>query len=239
LVAPPVLPVVWTILPVAAVFQAIYFWGVMRGYRTGDFTVVYPLSRSLPGLFIALSDVARGHAPSVVGWLGIVLVTCGCMLIPLDTLRGFSLARYRTRSVLWALVIASGIVGYTLVDSTANRLLTGGAASALSYNLYETSFTLVTYAFFMRFEKQPVPMRDRLSSWRLPAFAALLVFASYSLILWAYQLTPFTSYVAATRQVSIVIGAVVGAFAFREPAPLLRISAAIVILSGVACIALA
>ena len=237
--APPVLPVVWTILPVSAVFQAVYFWGVMRGYRSGDFTVVYPLSRSLPGLFIALADVARGHAPSPLGWLGITLVTSGCVLIPLHTLRDFSLARYRTRSVLWALVTASGIVGYTLFDSMANQRLTGGAASALSYNIYETACTLVVYALLMQFERQRPSLNSGLRSWQLPALAALLVFASYSLILWAYQLTPFTSYVAAMRQLSIIIGAVVGAFAFREPAPLLRIGAALVILAGVSCIALA
>src|SRR5262249_21397198 len=153
-----------------------------------------------------LSDVARGHAPSPLGWLGIVLVTSGCALIPLNSLRDFSLARYRTRSVLWALVTASGIVGYTVFDSMASQRLTGGAASALSYNIYETAGTLVVYSLFMRFERQRPALHSGPKSWRLPALASVLVFGSYSLILWAYQLTPFTSYVAAMRQVSIVIG---------------------------------
>ena len=47
----------------------------------------------------------------------------------------------------------------------------------------------------------------------------------------------YASYVSAMRQVSIVIGAIGGALLFREPAPVLRIAAALVILSGVACIA--
>jgi drug/metabolite transporter (DMT)-like permease len=65
------------------------------------------------------------------------------------------------------------------------------------------------------------------------------VFGAYWLVLFAYQLSPYASYVLALRQLSIVIGAVAGTVLFHEPARGLRVGAALVILAGAACIALA
>jgi drug/metabolite transporter (DMT)-like permease len=236
--AQPVASVVWMILPISGIFQAIYFWGVTRGYRSGDFTIVYPLSRALPVLLIAFADLARGHAPSTFGWLGIILVTIGCVVIPLESLHGVTRARYWNRTILWVLITASAIVGYTIFDSAANQLLQGGALTALRYNVYESSLSLVGYVLILRLEGQPITHAEGWRGWRFALVAAVFVFGSYSLILWAYQLTPFASYVSAMRQLSIVIGAIAGALVFREPAPILRIGAAAIILSGVACIAL-
>jgi drug/metabolite transporter (DMT)-like permease len=235
--AEPVFSIVWRILLISAVFQAVYFWGVTHAYRSGDFTIVYPLSRSLPVLFIAFADLLRGHTPSALGWAGIVLVTAGCIIIPLQSPRNIGLARYLNRTILWVLVTAGAIVGYTIFDSIANLALQGGAASALRYNVYETSLSLIGYVAILKVEGRQVAHPHGWRGWRFPVLAAVLVFGSYSLILWAYQLTPFASYVSAMRQVSIVIGAIVGTLLFREPAPALRISAALVILAGAACIA--
>src|SRR5262249_54071595 len=91
--ATPVWPVIWTIVPISGVFQAIFFWGIPRAYRSGDFTIVYPLSRAFPVLLIAMADGVRGHPPAPLGWFGIALVTLGCLLIPLESLRGVTLAR--------------------------------------------------------------------------------------------------------------------------------------------------
>ena len=65
---------------------------------------------------------------------------------------------------------------------------------------------------------------------------AIGVFGAYWLVLWSYQLSPQASYVVALRQFSIVIGVVIGTFLFREEAPILRISASVMIAIGIACI---
>ena len=235
--AQPVFPVVGLIVSASALFQGIYFWGITGGYRSGDFTVVYPLSRALPVLFVAFADMLRGHMPSALGWAGMVLVSVGCVLIPLHSPREISLSRYLNRTVLWALITAAAIVGYTILDSSANQLLQGGAASALRYNVYETSLSLLPYFVILKLQRRPSVQPAGWRGWRFPVIAAAFVFGSYSLILWAFQLTPFASYVSAMRQVSIVIGAIGGALLFREPAPWLRVAAALVILAGVVCIA--
>jgi drug/metabolite transporter (DMT)-like permease len=77
------------------------------------------------------------------------------------------------------------------------------------------------------------------TNWPRTLLVGVLLFGAYALVLWAYQLSVHTSYVVAMRQFSIVIGVVAGSLLFHEPAPRLRIAAAITITLGGICIALA
>ncbi|MEW5988894.1 MAG: EamA family transporter, partial [Chloroflexota bacterium] len=115
--------VVWLHLPAAGLFQACYYLGLSRGYRKGDFTVVYPLARALPVLLLAVADVLLGQPPSIVGWLGMLLVTAGCLVVPLESLRDFSRARYWNGATRWAIFTALATVGYTVVDNHAAEFL--------------------------------------------------------------------------------------------------------------------
>src|SRR3970040_1942761 len=44
----------WAYLLAGAAFQGAYFLGLSRGYRSGDFTVVYPVARALPVLLVGV-----------------------------------------------------------------------------------------------------------------------------------------------------------------------------------------
>jgi len=67
---------------------------------------------------------------------------------------------------------------------------------------------------------------------------AVGIFGAYWLILWSYQLTTQTSYVVALRQFSIVLGVAIGVFLFKEPAPKVRVGAALMIAAGIAGISI-
>jgi drug/metabolite transporter (DMT)-like permease len=60
-----------------------YYLFLTLGYESGEFTVVYPVARALPVLLVGVADVLRGRWPSAFGWLGMVLVAAGCVLVPL------------------------------------------------------------------------------------------------------------------------------------------------------------
>jgi drug/metabolite transporter (DMT)-like permease len=232
------LPHVWGYLIVAGIFQAIYYLGLTQGYRYGDFTVVYPIARALPVLLVAVGDVARGRAPSSAAWLGMVLVSIGCLVIPLESWWGFSMKRYWNRAMLWAVITAMTIVGYTITDKMAADLIAPGPWAAARYGIYETAASVVVYWFILKIMGRPALGQASLASWRWSAIAAIGVFGAYWLILWSYQLAFHASYVVALRQLSIVIGVVLGAWFLREAAPLLRLSAACLIVAGVAGIVL-
>jgi drug/metabolite transporter (DMT)-like permease len=235
----PLLVHVWRYLILAGIFQAIYYLGLTQGYRYGDFTVVYPIARALPVLLVAVGDVARGRAPSPMAWLGMILVSIGCMMIPLESWRGFHLGHYWNRAMFWAVITALAIVGYTLTDKIAADLIEPGPWAAARYGIYETAGSAVVYWFILKVMGRSILGQSSLMGWGWAAAAAIGVFGAYWLILWSYQLAFQASYVVALRQLSIVIGVVVGSTLFREPARALRIAASVVIVLGVVGITLA
>jgi drug/metabolite transporter (DMT)-like permease len=89
----------------------------------------------------------------------------------------------------------------------------------------------------LRFQGLPTGLEKLRSDWPWSTVAAIGVFSSYWLILWAYQISIQASTIVAMRQISIVIGAVAGSLLFREPARHLRITAAAMITLGVILIA--
>jgi uncharacterized membrane protein len=234
----PVLGRVWGYLIVAGIFQAIYCLGLTQGYQSGDFTIVYPIARSLPVLLVAVWDAALGRTPSLTAWLGMILVTIGCLIIPLESWRGFHFGRYWNRAMLWAVVTALAIVGYTIADKLAADSLTTGPWTAARYGVYESAAIAIVYGFILKVMGRPALSSSDLTSWGWATLAAVGVFGAYWLILWSYQLAFQASYVVALRQLSIVIGVALGAWFLREAAPLLRLSAACVIVIGVAGIVL-
>lgn len=234
----PLLVHVWGYLLLAGLFQAVYYLGLTQGYRHGDFTVVYPIARTLPVLLVAVGDVARGRAPSLVGWLGMILVSLGCIFIPLESWRGFSRERFWNRAMLWVAVTALGIVGYTLTDKIAAEFIIPGPWSAARYAVYEAAASAVVYGFILKWFVRPGSSQTGWSDWSWAILAAMGVFGAYWLILWSYQLASQASYVVALRQFSIIIGVVLGAIFLREVAPMLRLSAACVIVVGIAGIVL-
>lgn len=236
--ADPILPHVWGFLLVAGFFQGLYFIGLSRGYRTGDFSVVYPLARGLPAVLVALSDLVRGNAPSPAGWLGIVLVSVGCIVLPLPSLRGFSLARYWNQALFWTVLTALATAGYSIADSAASKVMPASALNALRYGLFEMFLSWAFYRLGLSWLRLPAAT-GRPASARKALAVGLLLFGAYSLVLWAYQLSDHPSYVVALRQFSIVLGVIAGSLFLHESARRLRLAAALAITLGGVCIALA
>jgi drug/metabolite transporter (DMT)-like permease len=65
-----------------------------------------------------------------------------------------------------------------------------------------------------------------------------LDFTTYLLVLWAYSLASNVAYVAAMRQFSTVLGVLGGILFLKEPGGLVRIFGSVIIVCGLALIAL-
>ena len=230
---------VWINFTISGICLAVYFLGLTQGYQSGEFSVVYPLARALPVLALALVDIALGHPPTLLGWVGITLVAIGCMTSPLESLHSIHLSTYLNRTTIWILITAAGMVGYTLADNQAADRFAPGLSPVLRYHVLALTVSLVAFRFFLKFTRQPVSLERDLASWKWPAVMAVLLFLAYTLVLIAYQYSTETSYVAAVRQFSLVIAVPIGAFYFKEAAPALRILAALTITVGIVLIALA
>jgi drug/metabolite transporter (DMT)-like permease len=235
----PVLSVVpWNLLLGGAAL-AVYYAGMTNSYRGGDFTVAYPLARALPVLMVGCAEVALGDAPTLWGWIGIVLIAVGSMIVPLQSLRELKLARYWNKTTVWILVAATAIAGYTVVDSAGLKQLPNGLVYAVRYSILEAVIGGAIYFLGLRILREKIVLPRTLTDWKFPLVAALFVFGSYSLILWAFQSDDRASYVIGLRQISIVLGVVAGAYLFREKGARLRIPAAAVITLGVVLLSVA
>ena len=163
--------------------------------------------------------------------------------------------RWHGAAIGWAVIAALGTVGYTVADKLAADALTAagsaGAGTAFRYGFWE--FTIST-AWFLPLlavvdrtrgrhrtrrptsDASPQPWPARLA---VIVLIAALMYITYAIVLWSYQLSWQTSYVVALRQFSIVVGVVGGALLLGETVRPLRITGAVVIVAGVAAIAFA
>jgi drug/metabolite transporter (DMT)-like permease len=234
-----IIPLVWPYLIVAGIGQALYYLGLTNGYLNGTFTVVYPLSRAIPVLIIALLDVTRNQSPSPLGWAGLILIVIGCILAPLTSVRNISINMYWNKTTIWIGVAALGTITYTAADTAAARLIQTGLESATRYHTISLFFGLIAYWFTLYICNTSVQLRATGKEWGSAVVATLAMFVSYTLVLWAYQLSPQSSYIVGVRQVSIVLGVVAAIVIFREPAARIRLLAATIITAGAICISLA
>lgn len=222
----------WVCVVISGFCCAVYFFGLARAYGASDFTVVYPVARSLPVLLVGLGDVARGRYPTPIGWLGMVLVVLGCLFTPLRSFRELALRRYVNRAVGWMLLTAVGTVGYTMSDKLASEVVTPGPATAARYGYVFFLVSLAVYAALLRIfgtgdEKNSEPL-----GWKVPTLAGCLNFGAYWLVLWAYQLARRASYITALRQFSIVIGVVLAVAIYKERPYPVRVTGILLIILG-------
>jgi drug/metabolite transporter (DMT)-like permease len=216
---------------------AIYLYGLARAYATSDFTIVYPIARALPVIFIAIIDVLRGRYLTPLGWVGIGLVVTGSVFVPQQQFGDFRLKNYLDTAVIWMIIAALGTVGYTFLDKLAAEVVQSGPATAARYGYFYFTISFFPYMLLLRSNK-PVQKRGVNHPWLLAGLGAIFGFSAYWLILWAYQLSPVASYIVAFRQFSIIIGAVLAFILFKEKGFAVRISGALCITSGLILIAL-
>ena len=227
----------WICVIASATSAAFYLFGLAKAFDLSDFTIVYPVARALPVLIIAFIDVMRGRFLSPLGWMGVILVVIGSVLIPQQRFGDFQLRNYLSIAVLWMIVAALGTVGYTVLDKFAAEVVQSGPATAARYGYFYFAISFFPYMLLMRSVKGNQRTGNK-NSWFLAGIGAALQFGAYWLILWAFQMSQVTSYIVAFRQFSIVIGAVLGFIIFKEQGVYVRITGAILISSGLIVIGL-
>jgi len=227
----------WFCVLGSGVCAAIYLYGLARAYATTDFTIVYPIARALPVVFIAIIDVLRGRYLTPLGWVGIGLVVTGSVFVPQQRFGDFRIKNYLDTAVIWMIIAALGTVGYTFLDKIAAEVVQSGPDTAARYGYFYFAISFFPYTLLLRSYK-PVQKKGVNHQWLLAGLGAIFGFSAYWLILWAYQLSPVASYIVAFRQFSIIIGAVLAFILFKEKGFAVRISGALCITSGLILIAL-
>ena len=192
------------------VLHLLYTESLLRGYRAGDLTVVYPLARGTGPLLSFCGAVLLLHEhPSLLAAAGAVLVTFGILLAS----GGFAALRdsQNHAGLFWGIATGCTIAGYTLVDGySVKTLLISPFLVEYAGNLFRVA-VLSSGAYRCRASLPP----EYAQYWKEASGIALLTPLGYILVLFAMRLAPI-SHVAPVREMSMMIGMYFGARFLRE-----------------------
>ncbi len=207
--APPD-PIAFVMLAGTGVVQAVYFGMLSSAYRKYDISVVYPVARGLGVALTALLAVLLvGESVSLRTASGIAAISSGGILI------GTSKPPQGGKSGFWAAAAIGVILASSgVVDRYAVTYMHPLTYLVLMFWLS----TLVSSPFMLRGAMRATVVE----AWQRHRGTAFLVglgsMASYVLILFAFRVGAMSSIVA-FRELSVVLGAGLGVWLFKEAMP--------------------
>ncbi len=216
----------------AAICFVFYHWLGGFAYRDGDLSVTYPLAQTAM-LYVPIWGVFfLGEQLSLVGVAGILLVALGAYCIQLQGLSLDAILRpftqFGNRSVQAALLAGFTYSIGAVIDKTGVD----------RYSAYQFTYMLVFFMLsFMSLNLLRPRYRGRiLEEWRqnpkLILWSGPVIMASFLSFRFGLQLSP-VSYAVPVRQVSLLIGVLIGLLFLGESFGRIRLMSTGLILLGV------
>ena len=216
----------WPYLVGSVLLHVAYNLLLMRCYRLGDFGQVYPIARGTSPLLVALAGaVFVGEHLSAARLLGVVVISAGLATL---VFVGGAPTRAARPALAAAVLTGVAIASYTTLDGLGVRV----AGSVPGY---------AGWLFLLQGPVLPVAaaVARRGLLWRQvrPHLATgpaggLLSLAAYGLVLWA-QTRGALAPIAALRESSVIVGAVIATVLFGERFGRWRIAATVLVAAGV------
>jgi drug/metabolite transporter (DMT)-like permease len=213
------------------IWHVLYTESLLRGYRAGDLTVVYPLARGTGPLlsFIGAVLLLR-ERPSLLAVAGALLISLG-ILVASGGLSAFRHGANRA-GLFWGIATGFTIAGYTLVDGySVKMLLISPFLVEYAGNLFR-GVVLSGEAWRRRGELSA----EYRQCWREAFGIATLTPLAYVMVLFAMRLAP-VSHVAPVREMSMMVGMYFGARFLSEGQVVRRVVGSAFIVLGVAVLA--
>ena len=217
-------PGVWPWLVASGLLELVYFGLLTAAYARAPLSVVYPIARGGAPVFVLLvSVVVLGHSTSAGQVAGVLTVVLGVLLV-----RGLHEAS--AVGVAFGVTIAACIAGYTLVDSHGIRY-----AAPVPYLVLSMAVPTVVFAAAVVRLRGGAAVRAAVGP--ASVTAGVSTFVAYAFVLAALELASAAS-VAAVRETSVVIATALAATVLREKVPPARLAGAVLVVVGVALLAL-
>lgn len=210
----------WGLLLVSGAFQSMYLIGLAKAYQSGDLSLVYPLLRSFPVLFVPLFYffIYGQSSLTLADCFGMLLIVVGALLIPTTKLRNLSIKNYYNVTMAWTSLAVLGTVGYSLVDSAAINIMSeSGWGSFEAGSSFAILQCLSVLLFMVPLVK--IVFKEKIEWPAKPIFMFGTGFAlvgTYLTVLVAMSMVVEVSYLVALRQLSIPIGVMIGVLYLKE-----------------------
>jgi drug/metabolite transporter (DMT)-like permease len=232
-IALPLLPeidwVCWPWLATSVLLHFAYFSAVIGAYRFGDLSQAYPIMRGCAPMLVAVMGVALvGERLTAMIWAGIALIVLGIIGPALVAARGI---RLPGRGTAVAAVNAVVIACYTLVDGVGTRA-SGNAAGYGMWLFLLIAAPMVAFAVAWRGRELAGYLQQR---WMMASLGGALLMGAYLIALWAMTVAP-VAVVAALRETSVILAAIIGTVFLRERFGGWRVPGAVLVAAGIAAL---
>jgi multidrug transporter EmrE-like cation transporter len=205
--------------------HAFYIGRLARTYEIADFSVTYPIARGGGALVAAIGGVIflDDHL-SLLSIVGIVIVVAGLVALS---------GQVDWKHVWPALIVASLIGVYTVIDSKGSRSTVG---SAYAMAIFVTGGIGTTIQGLHH--RKWVAMKASISPmWRQYFLTGLASLVTYWMVLLAVRRAP-VGYVTALRESSVVFATFIGWKVLKEDSGLRRILSSLLIVGGLVTLVL-
>ena len=226
--------------------EVLYVAGLAYAYRKSDISLVYPLVRAIPVLLVAAVTIlfGLGKTPGPAALFGMLVITAGCVLMPLKAFGDFRLSNYRSKVIVFILLGAIGTTGYTILDSEALAVIRrtvqrNSVFDLLTYLfLIESGLTVGQLFFVVSIREEREAFRGLFLRSFQPMLAGVCSSCAYGLILLAMAYVTNVSYIQAFRQMSLPLGVLAGIFLLHERPGRPRLAGIALVVTGLAVTAL-
>ncbi len=218
----------WPFLLASVAVHLAYMTLLMRSFRLGDFSQMYPVARGTAPLVVTvLAAVFLGERPGVWQTTGVVVASCGLAGVALWGLRGGSGAP-RWPALAAALGTGLAIASYTVIDGVGVRA-SGSSLGYTGWLLLIQGWEIPLFALARH--------RGEFVAWLRPVairglFGGALSVIAYGLVLWA-QTRGDLAPISALRESSIIVGAIIGSVFFNERFGRPRLIGAVLMVAGI------
>ncbi|MDR3563226.1 MAG: DMT family transporter [Negativicutes bacterium] len=215
----------------SSVLHSIYFILLDKGYRIGDLSVIYPLARGTgPLLSTTAAILLLGEQPTPIALAGAALIGIGIVAVTGNPLTMTATRSYKP--LVFAVLCGTAIAAYTVLDKVAvSVLLIPPLLLDWATNLGRV-LLLTPYAL-RNWDKVTAQWATNKKE---ALGVAILSPLAYILVLTAMVFSP-VSYIAPAREISILIGTVMGAKLLAEGNVLIRFAGATVMMLGLVALA--
>ncbi|MBB6629047.1 EamA family transporter [Nocardioides sp. KIGAM211] len=221
----------WACLAGSAALHVAYNLLLMRSYRLGEFGQVYPIARGTSPLLVAVgAAVLVGEDLSPVRLAGVLVISLGLGAL---VLVGGVPTRAARPAIAAAVLTGVSIAAYTTLDGIGVR----SAGSVLGYTGWLFLLQGPWLPLGAAVVRRGALWRDLRPHLLTGLSGGALSLAAYGLVLWA-QTRGALAPIAALRETSVIVGAIIGAVLFGERFGRWRIAATVLVATGVVLITL-
>jgi drug/metabolite transporter (DMT)-like permease len=219
----------WPFLAASSLLELVYFFFLVRAYRTGDLGQVYPIARGSSPMLVTLgAAVVASEQLAPLAIAGVVLVSLGIV--------GFASGRgaLDRRSLLYALATGVCIACYTVTDGLGARA-SGDTTSYVAWLFVCHGAPMPIIYLVVRRRLPPnVWSRETLKA----GAGGLVSLLAYGIVVTAMSLSPMGA-VSALRETSVLFAALLGRVLLGERLGPSRAISCLAIAAGAVCLGLA